>query len=334
MTHLCPLNPSGVSAMCYTPVAFFVGTVRIDWEVTMKLGIVGLGKMGASMALRMMRGGHDLVVTDLSAEAMEAMVREGATSAPNLAALVAQLEAPRVVWLMVPAGAPTESLVQDALAYLETGDTIVDGANSNWEDSKRRATQAQEQGVNFVDVGVSGGVWGLEMGYNLMIGGPKEAVDALQPIFETLGPEGGCAHVGPSGSGHFVKMIHNGIEYALMQAYGEGLEALERYPDAQLDLHQITSLWQNGSVIRSWLLELTSRALSDDPRLERIKGYVQDSGMGRWTVEYGVNHAVPMPAVTAALYARFASRQEDSFAAKVTAALRNEFGGHDVKEID
>lgn len=300
----------------------------------MKLGMVGLGKMGASMARRMMRGGHDLVVTDLSQEAMDAMAAEGASSAPDLQALIAQLEAPRVVWLMVPAGAPTEHLVQNALSHLDAGDTLVDGANSNWEDSIRRASQAEQHGVNYVDVGVSGGVWGLEMGYNLMIGGPKEAVESLQPIFEALGPEGGCAHVGPSGSGHFVKMIHNGIEYALMQAYGEGLEALASYPNAQLDLHQITSLWQNGSVIRSWLLELTSRALAEDKRLERIKGYVQDSGMGRWTVEYGVNHAVPMPAVTAALYARFSSRQEDSFTAKVAAALRNEFGGHDVKEID
>jgi 6-phosphogluconate dehydrogenase len=300
----------------------------------MQVGIVGLGKMGANMALRLLGGGHRVVATDLDREAVARASAEGAVPAEDLPGLVAALEPPRVAWLMLPAGAVTESVLAEILPLLERGDVLVDGANSFWKDSLRRSKRAAERGVRFVDCGVSGGVWGLESGYNLMLGGAGDSVALLRPALETLAPPGGFLHVGPPGTGHFVKMIHNGIEYGLMQAYGEGFEALAAFPDSEIDLAAVAQLWLNGSVIRSWLLELGLLALEKDPRLEGISGWVEDSGMGRWTVDFGVEQAVPLPAITSALYARFASRQEDGLAARLTAALRNEFGGHAVVEAD
>lgn len=297
----------------------------------MELAIVGLGKMGADMTRRLLHGGHAPVVTDLSPALVTELVEEGARGAASIAEAVAQLAAPRIVWCMVPAGDPTEQVVQQALAALSPGDVIVDGANSNWEDSRRRAAQAESAGVRWLDAGVSGGVWGLQEGYNLMIGGHDDAYALVEPILATLAPKDGLEHVGPAGSGHFVKMIHNGIEYGMLQAYGEGFEALAAYPDAELDLAAIARLWTNGAVVRSWLLELLADALHDDPRLSELKGYVDDSGMGRWTVDFAVAHAVPMPAMTSALYARFASRDADSFSNRAIAALRHRFGGHKTK---
>lgn len=300
----------------------------------MKLGMVGLGKMGANMVTRLLLGEHEVVATDLAQTAIDAVVEEGAEGAKTLSELIDKLEAPKVVWLMLPSGGPTEGVFTQCLELLSEGDIIVDGANSNWHDSMARAKTAQEHGVHFVDCGVSGGVWGLKEGYNLMVGASDTAFEIVEPALKTLAPEDGYAHLGPSGSGHFVKMIHNGIEYAIMQAYGEGFEAMSVFPHAHLDLDRIAELWLHGSVIRSWLLELAADAFSKDARFDNIEDYVNDSGMGRWTVQYGVDNAVPLPAITAALYARFSSRQSESFAAKLAAALRNEFGGHAVKVKD
>ena len=297
----------------------------------MRLAIIGLGRMGSDMARRLMRDGHELVVSDLDAAATAALVTEGATGSSSLADAVRHLAKPRVVWAMVPAGQATEQVVMDSLKVLEPGDVIVDGANSNYKDSMRHAAAAAAKGVLWLDAGVSGGVWGLEEGYNMMVGGDDAAYRLVEPALASLAPPGGLLHVGPAGSGHFVKTIHNGIEYGLLQAYAEGFEALSTFPHAQLDLAAISELWPNGSVVRSWLLDLLALALKDEPRLDNIEGYVDDSGTGRWTVEYGVEHAVPMPAISAALFARFASRQDESFAAKVVAALRHQFGGHAVK---
>lgn len=297
----------------------------------MRIAIIGLGRMGADMARRLMQHGHHVVVSDLDPQAVERLVREGATGSSDVADAVSKLGAPRVLWSMVPAGAATEQVVEQALQVLMPGDVLVDGANSNYNDSLRRAAAADSRQVEWIDAGVSGGVWGLAEGYNLMVGGSRKAFELVQPALVSLAPAGGVLHVGPAGSGHFVKMIHNGVEYGLLQAYSEGFEALNAYPHADLDLGAISKLWTNGSVVRSWLLELLAQALADDPSLKTIEGYVDDSGTGRWTVEFGVDHAVPMPAITAALYSRFASRQDESFAAKVVAALRHQFGGHAVK---
>ena len=297
----------------------------------MKLGMVGLGKMGGDMARRLMQHGHEVVVFDISEDTVKGLAEEGALPAESLQGLVSQLDTPRVLWLMLPSGEITQQSVEDALSLLKAEDILVDGANSDWRDTLERDKRAQEAGVHFVDAGISGGIWGLREGYNLMVGGSDKAFGDLEPALQALAPEGGYAHVGPAGSGHFVKMVHNGVEYALMQAYGEGFEVLASFENAELDLHQIAKLWTNGSVIRSWLLELSVGALEEDKRLENIEAFVDDSGMGRWTVEYGIEHAVPTPAIAAALYARFSSRQQDSFASKVAAALRNEFGGHSVK---
>ena len=296
----------------------------------MQLGMVGLGRMGGDMTRRLLEGGHEVVVYDLSQDAISALAEDGAAGASGVAEMVSQLSIPRVLWLMLPSGDVTQHAVDEALSHLEPGDILVDGANSNWEDSRRRAEQAEGEGVHFVDCGVSGGVWGLREGYNLMVGASDEAFGELEPALKTLAPENGYAHVGPAGSGHFVKMIHNGVEYALMQSYGEGFEAMASYPHAHLNLEQIADLWTHGSVIRSWLLELAAEALKKDVRLNDVRAYVDDSGMGRWTVKYGIEHAVPMSAISAALFARFASRQDDSFSAKLAAALRNEFGGHKI----
>ena len=297
----------------------------------MEVGIVGLGRMGANMALRLVRHGHGVRATDLAAGAREEAEQNGVHTHPTLASLVTALDTPRVLWLMLPAGEATEGVLVEALPQLEPGDIVVDGANSHWQDSRRRAALARERGVEFVDCGVSGGVWGLDSGFNLMVGGTPAAFRALEPLLESLAPAGGYLHVGPAGTGHFVKMVHNGIEYGLMQAYGEGFAALESFPE-EIDLPAVARLWNEGSVIRSWLLELTAQALHDDPQLEAVTGYVNDSGMGRWTVEYAVQNAVPMPAITQALFARFASREEDPFSARLAASLRNRFGGHALKE--
>lgn len=299
----------------------------------MRLGMVGLGRMGGDMTRRLMQGGHEVVIYDLSQDAVGKLSAEGAKGAASVADLVGQLSAPRVVWLMLPAGDVTGSAVSEALSHLEPGDIIVDGANSNWEHTRARAEEAGARSVHYVDSGTSGGIWGLREGYNLMVGASDEAFGVVEPALKTLAPEKGYAHVGPAGTGHFVKMIHNGMEYAIMQSYGEGFEAMAKYPHADLDLSQIADLWTHGSVVRSWLLELAAAALKKDVRLNDVRAYVDDSGMGRWTVEYGINNAVPMSAISAALFARFASRQTDSFAAKLAAALRNEFGGHAIHAV-
>ncbi len=290
----------------------------------MQLGMIGLGRMGGNMTKRLAGDGHDVKTYD-----------PGVTStASTLAELRDMLDAPRAFWMMVPAGKITEETFHELLELAEAGDTIVDGGNSNFRDSQRRHAEAAAKGIHFVDVGVSGGIWGLEAGYCLMAGGEEEPVSRLEPVFLSLAPDDGYAHVGPAGSGHFVKMVHNGIEYGLMQAYAEGFEVLER-SEFDLDLHEIAGIWRYGSVVRSWLLELLHAAFElEGGKLEKIKGYVEDSGEGRWTIQEAIAEDVPVPVISAALFARFASRQDDSFAAKVTAALRNQFGGHAVKAAD
>jgi len=285
------------------------------------LGMVGLGRMGGNMTERLRRDGHEIRTFDPKVE----------STAGTLAELAGQLEPPRAVWLMIPAGEITENAFQELLGLLGDGDAIVDGGNANFRDSQRRAGEAAARGVGFVDAGVSGGVWGLENGYCLMVGGDERPVTLLEPVFRSLAPPDGYAHVGPAGAGHFVKMVHNGIEYGLMQAYGEGFEIM-RASGLDLDLEQIAGIWRYGSVVRSWLLELLHAAFEAEGKdLEQIAGYVEDSGEGRWTLFEAINESVPAPAISAALYARFASRQDESFAAKVSAALRAQFGGHAVK---
>ncbi|HUS62798.1 MAG TPA: decarboxylating 6-phosphogluconate dehydrogenase [Acidimicrobiales bacterium] len=293
----------------------------------MKIGMVGLGRMGANMTKRLIDHGHDVVVFDRNAEAVEATCRDGAIASSNLADLVAKLTPPRAVWVMVPSGPPTTATVEELGRLLEPGDTIVDGGNSPYRDAQAASIRLQPSGVHFVDAGVSGGVWGLKNGYCLMVGGEEAAVQPLEPIFLALAPDNGYAHVGPSGAGHFTKMVHNGIEYGLLQAYAEGFALLEAAEELDLDLHQLAKLWNNGSVVRSWLLELAELALGDDD-FASIRGYVEDSGEGRWTVEEGVKRSVAMPVITASLFARFSSRQPDAFSARIVAALRNQFGGH------
>jgi 6-phosphogluconate dehydrogenase len=290
----------------------------------MKLGMVGLGRMGGNMAERLRRNGHEV----------ETYARTNpARSVTSLEELVTKVPQPRVIWLMVPAGDATERNFQDVLQFLEDGDVLVDGGNSNFRDSQRRGSVAAGHGVSFLDAGVSGGIWGLEGGYCVMVGGDAKAFAVIEPLCQALTEEGGYAHVGPVGSGHFVKMVHNGIEYGLMQSFAEGFEIMNA-SEFVLDLRQVAALWQHGSVVRSWLLDLLERALADDPGLESIRGYVEDSGEGRWAVFSAVNENVPAPVITLSLFARFASRQDESFAAKVNAALRNQFGGHAVRSID
>jgi 6-phosphogluconate dehydrogenase len=289
----------------------------------MQLGMVGLGRMGSGMTKRIAEQGHEVMTFDPNV----------ASTAKTLGALKKQLEAPRHVWMMIPAGEITEKTFQQLLRILEPGDTIVDGGNSNFHDSQRRYKEARKQKISFVDVGVSGGVWGLEVGFCLMAGGDRAAVKRLEPVFHALAPEDGYAHVGPSGAGHFVKMVHNGIEYGLMQAYAEGFEVMNA-SEFPLDLHEIAGVWRYGSVVRSWLLELLHAAFEKEgAHLEAIRGYVEDSGEGRWTIAEAIAEDVPVPVISAALFARFASRQDGSFAAKVNAALRNQFGGHAVQAV-
>jgi 6-phosphogluconate dehydrogenase len=299
----------------------------------MRLGMVGLGRMGGNMTTRLIRQGHEVVGYARSEQTREAARASGAEVVDSLGHLVEALAPPRAVWLMIPAGDPTESTVGELATSLQRDDLVVDGGNSNFTDSVRRAAALAERGVRFVDAGVSGGIWGLAEGYCIMLGGEAEAVERLRPALDALAPEGGWAHVGASGSGHFVKMVHNGIEYGLLQAYGEGFEILQASV-YDLDLRQVADLWRHGSVVRSWLLDLLVRALESDPALETVKGYVEDSGEGRWTVLTAIDQDVPAPVTALSLFARFASRQDESFSAKVIAALRREFGGHAVRKED
>ena len=297
----------------------------------MRIGFIGLGRMGSNMVRRLLRDGHAIVAYNRSPEKTREIATEGAEAAFTIADLVAALEKPRTVWIMVPAGDATEAQIRELMEHLEPGDTIVDGGNTNFHDDVRRHGELAKQGVRYVDAGVSGGIWGLANGFCLMVGGEPEAVTPLEPIFRSLAPENGYAHVGPNGAGHLVKMIHNGVEYGMMQAYAEGFEILKASPYG-LDLRQISELWQNGSVVRSWLLELAASAFAEDPGLEGIGDYVEDSGEGRWTVMESIERSVPAPVLTLALQTRFRSRQNPSFQGKVLAALRNKFGGHAIKK--
>lgn len=302
----------------------------------MKIAMVGLGRMGGNMTRRLIQGGHQVIGFDFSKEIVEELAREVKLApAGSLEEIVHKLEPPRAVWIMVPAGDPTEDTIKTLAGLLSQGDVIIDGGNSNYQDSIRRAAFLKEKGIHFLDVGVSGGVWGLKEGYSMMVGGEAEVARALNPVFESLapGPDKGWGYVGPSGSGHYVKMVHNGIEYGLMEAYAEGFELLRARQDFHLNNEQIAEIWRYGSVVRSWLLDLIAAALSEDPDLKDIRGWVADSGEGRWTVEEALNQAVPAPVIALSLFRRFASRQEDSFADKLLAAMRNQFGGHEVKHV-
>jgi len=297
----------------------------------MRIAMVGLGKMGLNMTRRLLRGGHEVVAFARSTASVEEASREGAVPAATLKEAVARLSSPKVVWLMVPAGAPVDENVDDLAGLLSEGDVVVDGGNSMYKDAARRAKRLGERGIRFLDAGTSGGIWGLSEGYCLMVGGDEDAFRLLSPVLESLAPPEGYAYMGPHGAGHFVKMVHNGIEYGMMQAYAEGFELLQTAP-FPLDLPAIAALWNRGSVVRSWLLELAGRALSRDPSLSGLAPYVEDSGEGRWTVERSIEAGVPLPAIGLSLYMRFLSRQDSSFAMRMLAALRNEFGGHAVKE--
>ena len=297
----------------------------------MRLAMIGLGRMGGNMVERLLLGGHQVVVYDRSPEAVAGSVAKGAKSARDVADLCAQLDGPRVVWVMVPSGTPTQQTIDELMELLHAGDIIIDGGNSNFRDSMRRADDARAKGIEFIDAGTSGGVWGLTVGYCLMVGASEAAFGTCEPILRTLAPENGYARVGPPGAGHYVKMIHNGIEYGLLQAYAEGYEILHASRDFQLDLHRIAALWNQGSVVRSWLNELAERAFANSSDLAELRGYVDDSGEGRWTVDEAMRLDVPAPVITLSLLARLRSRQQESFSAKVIAALRNEFGGHAVK---
>jgi 6-phosphogluconate dehydrogenase len=320
----------------------------------MQLGMVGLGRMGANMTRRLMRGGHSLVVSDLSADSVKQLGSEGATGSSSLEDLVSKLKPPRAVWIMVPSGEPTETTVHKLADHMQAGDAIIDGGNSYFKDDVRRAEQIASKGIHYLDVGTSGGVWGLERGYCMMIGGPKEAVQRLDPIFKALAPgkgdiprtpgfdkrggtaEEGYIHCGPSGAGHFVKMVHNGIEYGIMQAYAEGFDIFKNATSKELpedhrydlNLPDIAEVWRRGSVVASWLLDLTAMALTESPTLSKYEGYVQDSGEGRWTIQAAIEEAVPAEVLTAALYVRFRSRQQHTFAEKMLSAMREKFGGH------
>jgi 6-phosphogluconate dehydrogenase len=300
----------------------------------MQIGFVGLGKMGGNMVHRIRRDSdHEVVAFDFSPDAVSAAEEHGASGASGLEDLVQKLEPPRAVWIMVPAGDPTQKTIETLLGLLSEGDMIVDGGNSKWTESVARHAQCAERGVQFVDVGTSGGVWGLEVGYCMMVGGDEEPVERISPILDVLAPPDGWARMGGPGSGHYVKMVHNGIEYALMQAYAEGFELLSK-SEYGLDNARIANLWNQGSVIRSWLLDLAARAFETDGNdLHTLEGYVEDSGEGRWTLESGIDHDVPMPALSSALYARFYSRGNGDYTARMLAALRNQFGGHAVKAV-
>ncbi|MEY4528086.1 MAG: putative 6-phosphogluconate dehydrogenase YqeC [Nitrospirota bacterium] len=295
----------------------------------MELGFIGLGKMGMNMVTRLRRDNHRIVVFDRSADLVKQAESHGCVAAASLSDLIGKLAAPRTVWVMVPSGAPTEETVQAVAALLQPGDTIIDGGNTRFHDDVRRAADLKKKQLHYIDVGTSGGIWGLKVGYCLMIGGEEAAVKRLTPVFTTLAPENGWAHVGGHGAGHYVKMVHNGIEYSMMQGYAEGFELMSK-SEYNLDLGRVADLWMHGSVVRSWLLELAVDALKDDPKLDKLKGFVQDSGEGRWMIADAIEKDVPVPTLTTALFTRFRSRQDQSFAEKMLAALRNAFGGHAV----
>jgi len=299
----------------------------------MELGMVGLGRMGANMSERLLRGGHQVVGFDRNPTAVQIVAKLGAKGAGSIAELVKQLAAPRAVWLMVPAGNPVDQTIEALLPLLQHGDILVDGGNSNYKDTIRRARMLAEKGLYLVDSGTSGGIWGLAEGYSLMVGGEKAAVERLRPVFETLAParDQGWGHVGPAGAGHFVKMVHNGIEYGMMQSYAEGFSILQSKTEMQLDLHQVAEIWRSGSVVRSWLLDLIASALGKNPGLEGIQPFVADSGEGRWTVAEAIDRDVPAPVITLSLLERIRSREKDSFTDKLLAVMRNEFGGHAVQ---
>ena len=299
----------------------------------MQVGLFGLGRMGANMARRMHLDGHDVIVSNRSPRPIDELKAEGIKGVYTVEELVNALQPPRAVWLMVPSGDVTDQMIQKLINLLQPGDALVDGGNSNWKDSQRHAAICKTKGIQFMDEGTSGGIWGLKVGYCLMIGGEVETFKRLEPAFKSLAPANGYLHCGPAGSGHFVKMVHNGIEYGMMQSYAEGFEILEK-SSFDLDLHAVADVWGKGSVVRSWLLELLVDAFASDPKLDAIKGYVEDSGEGRWTVQAAIDEDVPAPVITLSLYQRFLSRQEESFAAKVNAALRKEFGGHAVKSAE
>ncbi|MBI4400872.1 MAG: decarboxylating 6-phosphogluconate dehydrogenase [Nitrospirae bacterium] len=296
----------------------------------MELGFIGLGKMGMNMVTRLQRDRHRVVVYDRSTDLIAQAKEQGCIGTSSLAEMASKLAAPRVVWIMVPSGAPTEETVLAMAALLQSGDIIIDGGNTRFHDDVRRAAELKQKGIHYVDVGTSGGIWGLKLGYCLMVGGEDAVVKRLEPIFKTLAPENGWAYMGGHGAGHYVKMVHNGIEYSMMQGYAEGFELMSK-SEYRLDLAKIADLWMHGSVVRSWLLELTAEALKQDPKLEGLKGYVQDSGEGRWTILDALDKDVPVPTLTAALFTRFRSRQQESFAEKLLAAMRNAFGGHAVR---
>ena len=298
----------------------------------MELAMVGLGRMGGNMARRLLHGGHRVVVWNRTYEKAKELEAEGAEAVERLEDVPGRLSAPRVIWVMLPHGETTESALETLAALLEPGDILIDGGNSPFSDDRRRGPALAAKGLRYLDAGTSGGVWGLEVGYCLMVGGERSAFDVVEPALKTLAPEGvGYGYMGDHGAGHFVKMVHNGVEYGMMQAYGEGFEVLKE-SGYDLDLAAIAALWTKGSVVRSWLLDLLADALAKDPRLERITGYVDDTGEGRWTVQQAIEHDVPMPVIALSLFTRFRSRQDDSFGCKVLAALRNEFGGHAVHD--
>ena len=296
----------------------------------MRIGMIGLGRMGANMVERLQRSGHEVVAFDLNPESVQRVAAGGAVGANSLEDLVQKIQPPRVIWMMVPAGKPVDSTIDTLLPHLQGDDILIDGGNSRFTDTVERNKRVAAKGVHYLDSGTSGGIWGLQVGYCLMIGGPAPAFERCVPIFQALAPEAGYLHVGPSGAGHYVKMVHNGIEYALLEAYAEGFDIMH-HSDYPLDLAAIAELWNHGSVVRSWLLELAVRALQENPTLEGIRGYVEDSGEGRWTVFEAIDKSVPTPTIALSLLVRFRSREEESFGDKVIAALRNQFGGHAVK---
>jgi 6-phosphogluconate dehydrogenase len=296
----------------------------------MELGFIGLGRMGMNMVIRLVRGGHRVVVYNRTPEKVREAEGHGAVGASSVADLVARLGRPRAVWVMVPAGAATQDMIDTVARHLDRDDAVIDGGNSNFHDDVRRAEALKPLGVHYVDAGTSGGIWGLQVGYCLMVGGEEAIFRRLEPLFRTLAPEQGYGHMGAHGAGHYVKMIHNGIEYGMMQAIAEGFALMHKSPYG-LDLPGIAQLWMQGSVVRSWLVELAGRALQDDPALQKIRGWVEDSGEGRWTVQDAIDQSVPAWTITAALFARFRSREEDAFADRMLAALRNQFGGHAVR---
>src|SRR3954452_24764556 len=296
----------------------------------MRIGMVGLGRMGGNMTKRLIEHGHEGVASDRNPDTVKAAESEGAIAAHSLEDVVEQLDPPRAVWVMVPAGKPTEDTCNELAAMLDAGDVLIDGGNSFYQHAQQMASKLAGQGISFLDAGTSGGVWGLKNGYCLMVGGDEAGVAKVEPVFRDLAPTDGYAHVGPAGAGHFVKMVHNGIEYGMLQAYAEGFAIMHSAEELDLDLHQIASIWQYGSVVPSWLLELAVLALKDQQGFDAIRGYVEDSGEGRWTVEEAINRSVSAPVITASLFERFSSRSRNSFAARIVAALRNEFGGHRV----